>query len=90
MRKSTMDKLGSISTFKEPHEPTVTKTGASAVQPDGKKEPAGDALGHPHNNLGKFLHPKKSGYTPNLGKPAHTLNKTVDANTGGARVRPTQ
>lgn len=44
---------------------------------------------YPHSNLGKFLHPKKSeGYTPNAGKPASTLNKTVDANTGGAKVRP--
>lgn len=48
-------------------------------------------VGHPHSNLGKYLHPKKSaGYTPNLGKPAADLNNMIDANTGGARVRPTQ
>lgn len=34
-------------------------------------------------NLGKFLHPKK-------GIPADKANGTVDANTGGAKVRATQ
>lgn len=34
-------------------------------------------------NLGKFLHPKKS-------VPAGEANGTVDANTGGAKVRATQ
>jgi len=34
-------------------------------------------------NLGKFLHPKKS-------VPAGETNGTVDANTGGAKVRATQ
>jgi hypothetical protein len=34
-------------------------------------------------NLGKFLHPKK-------GIPAEEANGTVDANTGGAKVRATQ
>lgn len=84
MKKSTHDKLNSIGGtaphFVEPHESFArTKDGASNVE-----------TGHPHSNLGKFLHPKKSGYTPNLGKPAAGINKTVDANTGGHKVRHTQ
>jgi hypothetical protein len=34
-------------------------------------------------NLGKFLHPSKT-------VPAGEANGTVDANTGGAKVRPSQ
>lgn len=95
MRKSTHDKLNSLGGtaphFVEPHESFArTKDGASSVETGGSKAPADKTLGHPHSNLGKFLHPKKSGYTPNLGKPAAGINKTVDANTGGHKVRATQ
>lgn len=93
MRKETADKLNSIGTttpFTEPHQSyTRTKTGASAVTVGGNKQPVDKTLGHPGGNLGKFLHSKK-GYTPNSGKPAASINKTIDANTGGAKVRATQ
>lgn len=95
MRASTHKKLSSIGTttpFTEPHQSyEKTPTGASNVRVGGTIKPAGEALGHPSaKNLGKYLHPKKSGYTPNSGKPAAQLNSTVDANTGGAKVRATQ
>lgn len=84
MKKSVHDKLQSIGSaphFNEPHE-SFAKTKSDASNVEVK-------TGHPHSNLGKFLHPKK-GYTPNLGKPAASINKTVDANTGGHKVRHTQ
>lgn len=96
MRKETADKLnsighGSAAPFVEPHESyTKVKPGAVSVQQGGNKQSVDKKLGHPHSNLGKFLHPKKSGYTPNSGKPASMTNKTIDANTGGAKVRATQ
>lgn len=85
MRETTTKKLGSLSPFTEPHD-NYTKQGATSVEKGGSTTPAGK---HPGGNLGKFLHQKK-GYTPNSGKPASELNSTVDANTGGSRVRPTQ
>lgn len=95
MREQTFKKLNVLGTsphFVEPHESFApTKSGASAVEVGGSKEPAGKALGHPGGNLGKFLHPKKGGgYKPSNGKPASDINRTIDANTGGARVRATQ
>jgi hypothetical protein len=92
MRATTAKKLGTLSgsPFVEPHESyTQVKPDATNVQKGGKTEPAGKALGHPHSNLGKFLHPKK-GYSPSKGSPADSINNTVDANTGGHKVRPTQ
>lgn len=94
MREATVKKLGTLSgsPFVEPHQSyTEIKPGATSVQKGDSKEPAGKALGHPGGNLGKFLHPKKEGFKQGgLGMPADALNHTVDANTGGHRVRPTQ
>lgn len=41
---------------------------------------ASNVGGHPHRNLGKYLHPSK-------GKPASEINHTVDANASGKKVR---
>ena len=59
-----------------------TPVADDGAQPKRFNEPS-QSYRNPGKNLGKFLHPKKD-------RPANEVNGTVDANTGGAKVRATQ